>query len=422
MSRKQLHQDIHFILLLLIAFTLPLFLNFNSFLIIVLVFNWLLLNSFKEKLQLLSQQPLNWLFMSLFLLYAIGLLYTKNFNEGINDLQQKLSLFVFPLIFSTTIPLATDKLKKIGIAFTGGVLIATVISAAFAIITYIEKGNIAAFFYHNLASGIGMNAIYLSLYCTFALILIFREIYFQEKINFKLISIAIWLLLFILLLSSKLLIFITFISINVFLIALIIKKKQKNYGIPGLVGCNLILLLFIFQIKPIQSRFSVEVVAPINVVMQQQFNYDTPFSGYTLRLTFWRFSLEILQEQKAFLFGVGTGDAQQLLDQKYKQYNIYTGDLRRGDTGYLGWNVHNQFFQLLLELGIVGLILFLAIILIPFLICLRRQQWLYLFFLTLIIFISLTESILETHKGIVYYSFFNGLFAFNLLKKDQYQP
>ena len=45
----------------------------------------------------------------------------------------------------------------------------------------------------------------------------------------------------------------------------------------------------------------------------------------------------------------------------------------------------------------------------------------YLFFSLLFAIIGLTESILEVNKGIIWYSFFNSIFAFGYLKNNHLQ-
>jgi O-antigen ligase len=66
-----------------------------------------------------------------------------------------------------------------------------------------------------------------------------------------------------------------------------------------------------------------------------------------------------------------------------------------------------------LAYGIAGFVLFVACLLVPlFRFTGDADKQLYTLFLLSFFIICLTESILEISKGIVYYSFFNSIFAF----------
>jgi O-antigen ligase len=66
-----------------------------------------------------------------------------------------------------------------------------------------------------------------------------------------------------------------------------------------------------------------------------------------------------------------------------------------------------------LAYGIIGLLAFIACLLVPLLLYYGdANKQLYVLFLLSFFIICLTESILEISKGIVFYSFFNSIFAF----------
>jgi O-antigen ligase len=137
-----------------------------------------------------------------------------------------------------------------------------------------------------------------------------------------------------------------------------------------------------------------------------KFNPGMYFNGVQFRLLQWRFTGEILIENHAWVMGIGPGNAQYLLDQKYVSSNMYIGEPERGDHGFLGYNTHNQFLESLLKTGISGPIalLFICITLIKWAWQKRKRQT--AFIAALFIVWLFTEAVLERQYGIQIFIFF----------------
>jgi O-antigen ligase len=81
---------------------------------------------------------------------------------------------------------------------------------------------------------------------------------------------------------------------------------------------------------------------------------------------------------------------------------------------YNRYNAHNQYIQQAIASGVAGLLVFMACIFIPLFYFIRqRERLIYILFLFCFAFICITESVLETSKGVIWYSFLNSIFAFN---------
>jgi O-antigen ligase len=128
-----------------------------------------------------------------------------------------------------------------------------------------------------------------------------------------------------------------------------------------------------------------------------------------MRLAKWYFTIEA--GQQSWLFGTGTGDDEDALLDTYKKNNFKEGYIPR-------FNAHNQFLQTWLGLGIIGLIILILNLFIPLFLAFKERNLYYCIFLILIISFCLTESVLCRQHGVVFYSFFNSLFAFHSLKKN----
>ena len=125
-------------------------------------------------------------------------------------------------------------------------------------------------------------------------------------------------------------------------------------------------------------------------------------NGINLRLIQARFGIKILEENNAWITGVGIMDAQKLLNEKYIEYGLYTGYEGTEDIGYLNYNFHNQFVETFVRSGIIGILLLFAMFLSLFM---MRQSNLFIsHWVILIVFMFfITESVLERQQGIVYF-------------------
>jgi O-antigen ligase len=116
----------------------------------------------------------------------------------------------------------------------------------------------------------------------------------------------------------------------------------------------------------------------------------------------WRFAGEILHDENAWLAGTGIGCRQDMLDSYFLNYGLYTGNPEMGDTGYIGYNFHNQYLEVLVGTGIPGLAIFIAIIVLIFLQDRKKLFFPMLVYITIILFLF-TESMLERQAGIVFF-------------------
>ena len=157
-----------------------------------------------------------------------------------------------------------------------------------------------------------------------------------------------------------------------------------------------------------------------NPVLKERFidsnKFKTHFSdnkygagGLSLRMYKWRYAVETIE--KSPLVGTGTGDAQDQLQLTYKKHDFKIAYDER-------YNAHNQFLQTFLEIGIGGLLLLCVGFFVPLYLAIKGRKWLYVVFILVFLISCLTESMLEANKGIVFYAFFNSLFAFYFMRAE----
>lgn len=416
-KKNILHENIFFYLLLLIVATLPFFITINSIAIILLVLNWLLEGNWRKKVKMLSNNKYAMVCIIFYLYHIIGLFYSTNKSEGLFELEKKLGLIIFPLIFVTTSGLDRKKIYLILKCFVAACFVAIVICLSNAIYFSLNGDN-SYFFYHQLGSPIHFHAVYFSVYIGFS---IFILVYFLQEgwqifslgIKILYISLLLLFLLFILLLSSKTIIISVLIITIAYLMNIMLKRKRILIGILFFVFIPILAIIIINNSPKIHQRFSEIYKENYGEVLKLNDYRGFQFTGGTIRVAIWKSVIEVLNQQNAWVFGVGTGDSQDLLTQHYVQKNIYPGDEALGTIGFIDYNTHNQYMQFLITLGVMGLAIFLFILLWPIIYGYREHNTLQLLFVFIFCAFCFTESTLCTHKGVVFYAFFNSLFMFN---------
>lgn len=358
---------------------------------------------FIARMRSMGSNRISLLFGLFYLLLIISAWNGENLHLASSNIERRLSFLIFPILFATSI--TPSQIKTIVLSFS----YASVLSLVYCLIVAVYYAGlnhqIDSFFYHNLSAALGINAIYLSMYFVFSIFVLMLSFDEHKGLVKKLTLIAIiFLSLGVLLLSSKNLLLVLLVGVVVILI-------QKHKAIKVLIWLIPIFLLAISQVKPVKDRFITEINADLQVVQKDTFRYDTPFTGLTLRLVLWKCSFEILDEKNAWLWGVGIGDFQDLLNRKYIQKGIYTGNPALGETGYLGYNPHNMWVEIILALGIIGALVMAFLFVYSAYYFYTQHYFLGLLLLLIFTSLSFTECVLSSNKGIVFFSFFILLFS-----------
>ena len=386
--------------------------NFVSSVVIGLIFITGITKNKLEKGVFFEKKMINFFSIGCLLMYILqitSLLYTENLNEGFKHIQLKSGLVLVPMAVYLGNFLNYAIFRKLMRTFIVVLFITTVYCLIMASVAYWKTHDSSVFFYHQLLLPIEQHAIQFSILVFVALVHLLEEArnrryYINLVIHF---AASVYVLTFLLILSSKLIIVCFFIYL-VYYVALTLKKLSgKRYLVPisivGFLGISLILL---FTRNPITKRFNEIMTGEIELIKEEKFNPGIYFNGLQFRLLEWRFVKEILNENHAWLVGVSPADAQHFLDQKYISTNMYIGEPGRGDRGFLGYNTHNQFFESLLQTGVAGLSAFVLICigLIKMAADIRKPELSVV--VALLLFYALNESVFETQYGLMIFLFF----------------
>ena len=399
MNKQDFHKKAHYVLALLVAFTLP-FGRLTALFIALMLLNWLIEGDFKNKFTAVISNKFAPLFIAFFAMHLIGLAYTQNMSVGLFDIQVKLSLLFFPIILFSR-PFDSEKTKNIFFVLITGIIISSLILLSIATYTYFTTGLIR-FFYQEFS--LLVHPSYISMYINLCIAWLLLEIMKKEFIKTRLSSfIAIVITVFLsvinALLSSKMGLITMVLIFVVFLIYYIIRKKRYAFGLIGM----LVLVTAIYS----AMKLFPEMAGRINRSIEAISNPPTDQSdseSTAVRFFIWKAANQVISEN--FILGVGTGDAKDALLKEYKN---------RGMTGAIEHklNSHNEYYQVFISIGLIGFILLLISLFFPLFKAMSSSNVIYVLFLLIIVLNFIPESMLETQAGVMFYAFFNSLLCFN---------
>ena len=329
-------------------------LNLNSICVILLSATWLFEGDIRNKLSMLRKDTLFLAYCLYFILQVLGMFMGTDLKAGWKHIEGQVGFFVIPLILCSS-PVSVEMRKKVMILFT----ISLTVASLFCIIVLTWKNSnhlsLDLFFYHSLVSPISHHAIYFSVYIFICLLFLIYEKIPGSVVKQKNIYIiwAAYLAFILILLSSKFVLSILLLFFVFYAFRYYFKKRRlwPAITLSALVAMSVAIL--ITTKNPVKERFEDVLQGNMDLLKKEKFNTNTPFTGLNLRLIFWRFTYEILDENNAYTFGVGPANVQSYLDQKYISMDMYLGN-NNGNTGYLGYNCHNQLLQSALGSGIIG--------------------------------------------------------------------
>ena len=351
-----------------------------------------------------------------YLLLIIALAYTHNLPAGLGHMQIKITLVFIPLALYYSNYLNVAFREKVMPFYTLFMALSMVFCLGAATIRYSETHDPSVFFYYALISPFHHHAIQFSILAYIGLIYLLERLRKGKFILNKLLHFIaiIFFIFFILLLSSKMVISFSLFSL-LFYAGLSIKKSysRKRIFFLSVIVSFFALMLLMAVNNPVSRRFKDIFEGNVSVIEQRQFNPGEYFNGLQFRLLQWRLVTEILTEHKTWVKGVSPGDAQHLLDEKYRSMHMYLGDPAGESQGFLGYNTHNEFLESVLQLGVVGLAVFLLI----FTGCIQmlfRSNCLEFWFVgTILLCYCFVESVFETQYGVLLFSFFPLFFYFS---------
>ena len=369
-----------------IAFTLPLNKSLIPILIVTTILLTLLEGGFKEKLQQLKN-PYLFLAIGFYITHLLAMLYTSNIKAGSFDLEQKLSLIIFPLVFFTNIKFNFENLTNILKSFVYGCILSGLLCAFNALFKFYLSGDIDVFFYSQFS--IIMHTSYFAMYlCCACIFILFKDGIITNKL-LKIVVLLFFVVLIVLISSKSGILSLAFVITIKFFQDIFIHKSYIRVLIMSiLVLVSTIATYFIF---PKSIKRLMEMKQTITSSNSSEINTTSS------RIVVWQSALNIISEH--FITGVGTGDVNDALKKEYENGGVDQLIEKK-------LNAHNQYLQTFIALGLLGILALLALLIAVIYFTIKVKLWEGALLSFVIIINMLFESMLETQAGVVFIAFF----------------
>jgi O-antigen ligase len=367
----------------------------------------------KQMVEDLKHISLNYkILFVLFILFYIwqlaGMLYSDNTEAGWRNIILRISLCLFPLVLLSPGELIRKRVNTLLWVFALCTLLFLFICLGYALYRSLNLQNgIWNFnphpqdetwlnFFYGAEFAFLQHPSYLSMSVIFSFFISTESFYnrsLKKLFRFLWLAVSICLMVALYLLSSRAEILAAIIALPVYFIY---KYRVKNIvKIGGLL--ILIVLFFLFILIPVfksNARFSYYFTDDQNKQLSSIISKEG-------RVEIWKSSLHIVRHN--FIFGVGTGDIQDELNKEYKKMSVNNEEIPNN------LNAHNQYLEVLLENGFIGLMLFISIFGIMFYIAIKEANLIYLMFIIIVLISFTFETMLNRLAGVSFFALFSFL-------------
>lgn len=302
-----------------------------------------------------------------FLLYI--LLKSIFFGDFLDDLSIIKKLFQVLLIIILSFGLKSPALEQLKSGTIFGCLFAVIYSLIKIVIIITETGSF------NFSNGpiindtLPVQRLYLGLLCVISLILVMDRFFKMNKKAYLFLAILFGSFVFFISARTSIL---TTVIVLLYYVHLKMHKKHKLLAILSLLFFTFLLFL---KTPNLSKR-------TLHTEYKNNSSFFDKFLTHEPRALIWEYSYSVLN-QNNILFGNGFEGVQRQLLQKYKDIK----DLNKRDWFVQEqFNSHNQYLDILLSQGIIGLVLFLIFLYYTFKESLISNTN-FLLFLTLAIFL-----------------------------------
>ncbi|HEY0059445.1 MAG TPA: O-antigen ligase family protein [Flavisolibacter sp.] len=348
----------------------------NGILIGCLILCGLIYSSPRDKWRVLKERRHIWFMLLYFLMLGLSLFYSDNQGRGFRYLDTRLALFYFPVGIGL---LELSKAFKEKVML--GLAVITTVACAFCLAWGVKASNFfqrpELLYNDSLTDIIGRQSIYVSLLVNISIFIFSYWIFFKEISGGRktaMLTAVVFLFVISYLLASRNMMLVLYAVSAAFLFYYILNKKKYLEGATLLMAMGIgIFLVFKFFPQTI-NRFKELTFTEYryeNTGKESHYNMEVSadqWNGANFRLAAWKCGWTVFS--RAPLQGVGLGDKQDELLKEYARKGFAFGINTKK-------NVHNNYLDVLISIGLVGFVLFLlGWIILPLYYSAQAKDWL----------------------------------------------
>lgn len=397
---------------LFLLFYVPLITRPANYLWVALLLFWLTEPGLRGRLKEAFRNRLFLVVVSLYGVHCLSLLWSADAYEGIKRLETRVALLFFPFLFAT-IQLGRATLVKLLKSFVVVCFGLGVVGLVNSLRLYLETGESVYLYSDNLLILVGGQAIYYALYLNVAILFILYLLRENHLVRWeRLAAFFVFLPLFtvlIFLLAGRVSLAILALLLGAVTLILILQRRMYLVGsalVVVLIGGMVVMgIYFPKTVNRFQALTHVEFdyEAPAEIYHFNDENYQNKWNGLTIRVALWICTWDLIQERP--LLGTGIGDYMDDLRGLYQERKFYLATQQ-------DLSPHNQYLQIWLTVGVLGLIAFVCYLVYPALYAWREGNYLFLFFMLILALNMITEEVFAVYRGVVFFSFFHSLLLF----------
>lgn len=345
-----------------------------------------------------------------FLIYIIGILWSSNINSAFKRIEHTLVFLVLPIIVPL-IKLNKGQILGMFKIFTYGCLLVLALSFIdFAIVSLtqdeyiilgeIPAGNRPGSVYEYLSQQfliVKVHRTYFSLYLIISLSYVLYYFSDYVKLGDRWAS---WIgYLSLLIIISGLIVIQSkagwILAIGVIFSFLLVKSKNK---LRSIIILTVVLAIVSIALKPFLEYRLAPLIEEVQAITSPGTDEEKSFAinlrpgSAEIRYMVYKSSFQLIN--KSPFFGYGTGDVKDVLRVQNQQNGFKS-------IAHLNYGPHSQLLDVILAFGMIGVLVFLLVFLLPIIDLVRNGNYFATTVLLMILLSSLTESVLSRQEGII---------------------
>lgn len=400
--------------LLVSAFCLPVLIpSWHGKLLVFLGLAWILSLKNEVVVSVLKRNLLFIIVVILVLLEVISLFFSTNTKSGLATIESIAPLLILPLIIFSSEALIDNKVIRYAlVSFVAGVIVLNLASLIFISYDLWDAKNLQSNIILASNSIVQIHPAFVSLYLSFGIFFIIDQYFPLQTVNRSKLG---WVLFSLVILATYLVWINSRTGIVSFSIAFLFysffRFKAKLRIVFVIILSTFLIIIFVVPFSRERFFNTPQLALRDGVSINSQ---DPNIYPLVNRKRILECSIELLKGPE-FFYGYGTGDFRDAIRQCYKEKN-YTFLYEKG------LDSHNEYFAQIHRLGVVGLLLFVALLIVPFRYALKYRSPLLAVFIILFSITALFENVFSAQKGVTFFALFCPLLMLSARKKNESYP